>query len=443
MENLFQEFESVTLDEWVNKIYADLKDKPKELLSYSPEWDLSVKSFYHKQEAPSGNYSTGRFSNSCKNRCSYKKATNKLILNDLNSGIDSLGFIFKDQSSFDELTKGVQFNYIDADVQFDDSLNAKSFIGPTSIKLNYDIIGQGLVKGKWLNKLNDFLDFYQLKSNHQNIWVSGFIYSEAGATTSQELAYTASHVNEYIQLLTDAGVSLAEINDRLIIELSVTEDFFTNISKFKLIQYIIQLVFKGYDKKYELKPITLYAKTSPRYLAVNDANNNLLRQTTQAMSAIIGGCDAISISTISTGDWNKDQIMERMAKNIPLILKEESYFDKVIDPSEGSYYLEHLNAQIMNNAWGYFKEMEDQGGLIAAVESEWLQFNIAKSQTHLLESVNKNQRTFLGVNKFQSSTEKWTEVETKTSATETDFLPLNQYIVEEKFDKQAHEQSKV
>ena len=441
MEKLFQDFNETGLDEWVDKIYKDLKDKPKELLTYNPEFDLSVKSFYHRIEASKGNFPSGRSDNSYGNRRLYQEATNKLILNDLNEGIDCLGIVYKDQKSFDTLTKDVQFEYINADVIFDDVIKARSFMGPSSIRLNFDVIAQGLLKGEWLHSMDEYINFYSDQDQHQTIWVSGSIYGEAGATSSMELAFTANHVNEYVQKLTNAGVSLEEINRKLVIELSVTEDYFANIAKFKLINYIIGLVFKAYDPNYKLQPITVYAKTSSRYLAVNDHNNNLLRQTTMAMSAIIGGCDAITIQTLPTGNWDKDQVMERMAKNIPLILKEESYLDKVADAAEGAYYIEYLCTQMIRIAWKLFKEIEDKGGLIKCVEESYIQYNIAKNHDVLLKGVNDKKRTFLGVNKYPSNLEEWQVIPPEEFISGAVFQPLTVFRVERHFKNELHEQS--
>lgn len=441
MEKLFQDFKETGIDEWVDKIYKDLKDKPKDLLTYQPEFDLNVKSFYHRSEATKGNFPNGRADNKWKDRRAYKEATNKLLLSDLNDGIDCLGIEFTDQESFNELTKDVQFEFIDADVTFEDVLKARSFIGPKSIRLNFDVIGQGLVKGDWVHSMDDYLNFYHDQDQHQTIWVDGSIYGEAGATNTMELAFTANHANEYIQKLTDAGVSLEEINQKLVVELSVTEDYFANIAKFKLIYYIIGLVFKAYDEEYELKPFTVYAMTSSRYLAVNDHNNNLLRQTTMAMSAIIGGCDAITVQTMSTGNWDKDQIMERMAKNIPLILKEESYLDKVADAAEGAYYIEYLCTQMIRNAWKLFLSIEDKGGLIKCVEESYVQFQIAKNHDVLLKGVNEGKRTFLGVNKYPSTLEEWQVIPPEEFISGTSFQPFNKFRVELHFKNELHEQS--
>src|SRR5690606_34504396 len=110
----------------------------------------------------------------------------------------------------------------------------------------------------------------------------------------------------------------------------------------------------------------------------------------------------ITVQTLPTGDREKDMIMERMAKNIPLILKEESYLDKVADAAEGAYYLEHLCTQMIQNAWELFKKVEEKGGCLAATEAGFIQHLITENMDSLVNDVNNKRRTFLGVNKYPS-----------------------------------------
>ena len=436
MEKLFQEFEATALDQWLKQITADLKGKPIDQLNFKPEFDLQFRSYYHRSEAPEGHFSTGKQANSWKNRRFFENPSNKVILKNLNEGIDCLGLTYTDQNSFETQTKDVQFEFIDADLKFSNTEAATTFKGVTSIRLNFDVIGLGLKAGNWDYDLNDFHSFYEAQKDHQCIWVSGSIYGEAGASCTQELALTANHANEYIQLLTDKGVSLEEINRNLVIELSVTEDYFVNIAKFKLIRYMIGLVFSAYNPNYQLKPFTVYAKTSRRFMARNDHNNNLLRQTTMAMSAIIGGCDVITVQSIAS-----DELQQRMAKNIPLILKEESYLDKVADASEGSYYMEMLCNELLEKAWQLFKEVEKMGGFIAAAGKNYIQEQISINQKAMLNAVNEGKKTFLGVNKYPSGLEEWIDVSVKTEDTKSTFTPLNTYQIEPGFKKELHEQS--
>jgi methylmalonyl-CoA mutase len=443
MEKLFENFSPVDMDAWVEKILADLKGKSQDILVSEPEKDIRIKAFYHNQEVPSANYPIGRDSVGWLNRKCYPQATNKLILDDLNEGIDSLGLVFTDQAAFDSLIKDVQFEHISADITFNDSLSACAFIGPKSVRLNLDVLSQGLKCGQWEHIPGDFLKFFNFHSDNPTIWIGGSIYGEAGASSVQELAFSCNHMNEYIQLLHDNGVSLADINKKITVELSVNDDFFMNVAKFKVIRKIVELIFKAYDPDYKMSPIHVIGKTSQRYLTINDSNNNLLRQTTQSMSALIGGCDEITVKARRSDDWEKDEIYQRMAKNIPLILKDEAYLDKVSDAAEGSYYVEQLCAQIELQAWNLFKEVEKMGGLIEAVEKDFIQNEIATNRTYLIEEMNKGDKTVLGINKYPSTLEDWTDIEAPVEKVGFTFKPLSLFRMEDHFKKEVHEQSKL
>lgn len=441
MEKLFQEFNAVDFEQWVEKIYQDLKGLPEDLLAYSPESDLEVRSFYHRSNTPKGSFPNGKVSNQWKNRRKYPQTSNKEVLEDLNEGIDCLGLHFTTQQGFDDLTKGVQFEHIESDIYFTSPLEAAAFKGHSSCRLNMDIFERGITSGKWLYETDDFVTFFNAHPENQTIWVSGAMYGDAGATNSQELAFAANHLNEYIQLLIDNGISLEQISDKIVVELSVTDDYFANIAKFKVFRKMVGMIYSAYDDTYNANAITIYARTTPRYLARNDRNNNLLRQTTQAMSAVIGGCDVITVQPLLTGKVEEDQLYKRMAKNIPLILKEESYLDKVTDPAEGAYYVENLCEQMLNQAWDYFKKVEEHGGLCKAIEKGFIQDLITENRNYILDHIHEGDKTFLGVNKFPSTLEDWQEVEKGPPVEKVTFEPLQTFKVEEYFKKEAYEQS--
>jgi methylmalonyl-CoA mutase len=444
MEKLFQEFEKVGIDQWIDKIHTDLKGKSDQLLVSEPEKDIRIKAFYHNSEAPMGSFAIGRSTTGWTNRRFYPKATNKLILNDLNEGINALGLVFNSQDAFDELTKDVGFEFIQADVKFNDVYAAGAFIGAKSIILNLDVIDWGLKSGQWKHESGDFLKFYEANPDNPTIWVTGSSYGDAGASTVQELAFTCNHLNEYIQLLVDNGISLSEINEKIVIELSTSDDFFMNVAKFKVIRQMLKSIFQAYDPSYDVKEIKVLARTSQRYQALNDGNNNLLRNTTQAMSSVIGGCDSITVDVREFGNWDKDEIHERMAKNIPLILQEESYLDKVSDAAEGAYYIEHLCTQVARQAWNLFKEIEKSGGLMTAVEENIIQDKIQENRDLLIQQMNANQKTVLGVNKYPSTLEDWIAIEAPFPEEGIAFKPLWTFRIEDHFKKEeTHEQSKL
>lgn len=127
----------------------------------------------------------------------------------------------------------------------------------------------------------------------------------------------------------------------------------------------------------------------------------MLRATTEAMSAIIGGCDALSIKAYDETYQESDDFSRRIARNISTILKEESYFDKVVDPSAGSYFIESLTFQLAEEAFNILKEIESEGGIIEAFQKNVIQNSIKENFEHLQSSLAENQSVMVGVNKFR------------------------------------------
>lgn len=437
MEKLFEEFNSVDQKTWEEKILKDLKGKPAELLSSHPEEGIEIKAAYHQSEKSHNSYGFTKSPGWTLKR-NYTNPTSKEILKDLNEGINHIGLHFDGQENFDSLTKDILFEHIKTDLTFGSLAEVKAFKGHSSINKQCDLIGQSLMTGSWLAPLTDFAPLFETGTT--SLFIDGKIYGECGASTIQETAFILAHLNEYIHILSSNGIRINEIQSKLSISISVQDNFFLNVAKIKVIRHLIANIFKAYDPNVNIQPIQINAESSVRHLTVNDKNNNLLRQTTQAMSAIIGGCDSISINTIAT---DKDrELYLRMAKNIPLILQEESYLDKVVDPSEGSYYVQQLCDQLSAKSWELFQKIEKTGGLIENIQNDFIQTEIDQHKNGLIEKMNKGESTFLGINKFPSTLEDWQDVASESAVgSKKEFTALSLFRLEKHFKKSVHEQN--
>jgi len=423
MEKLFDEFDQVSLNDWIQKIEKDLKGKSLDVLKSNPEHDLEVIAYHHGDSKVSYQ-PLSKSSGDWTIRISTEGLTNKQILDHLNEGVTGLSFEYN--SEFNEKSKGVLFEHIWSDIHFS---NLKNTIGakvPEQSRLNCDIFSKGAVNGTWPEQKGDFAQFVKSFPSHKTIGIRADLFGEAGATTVQELGIACALVNEYIELLKN-DFSLEEINQKLVVYLSVNDNYFVNISKFNVIRNLIAGIFKAHDENHNYQEIELVAVTSQRYMAQNDANTNLLRQTTQAMSAILGGCNALTVAGF------QEELYQRMAKNISLILKEESYLDKVTNPTEGSYFLQELSHQILEKSWAWFKEIESAGGYCSALEQNRIQNAIEESANKLIQQVNEGKRTFLGVNKFQSTLEDWKDVQKQNTHSERAFKAIALLKLEECF----------
>ena len=446
MKNLFSEFKPIDYETWLVQIKKDLKDKPLDALVTNPEKDIEIKAYYHpeknKYSGPSNSFANNfrRESNEWKIRRIYHAETNKKILSDLDEGIDAISLSASDQKQFDENTKDILFEHIVSDIKFESLNTATSIKIADPAFLNFDIISLNAEKGEWNLTMENYFEFYQSRPQHKTIWIDGNLYGDSGASTVQELAFAISHLNEYIQFLSDKKIDLKTINEKIALELSVNENYFVNVAKFRAVRELIALLFSGYDENYITVSPKLFAKTSHRYHALNDHNNNFLRETTQAMSAILGGCDVLTVTSQNSNNADDQELNDRMAKNIQLVLREESYFDKVNDAAAGSYYIEELTDQLIEKAWKLFLEIENKGGHITCIKNNFIQEKIEENKKFLIQKIMSGEQTFLGVNKFQNKSEKWIDIEKNIPAQTTTFKSLSVFQPEHFYTKKTVEQ---
>ena len=442
MNNIFDEFESTNYSDWIKKIEIDLKGKPFDVLASNPEPDLEIVAYHHSDNAPEENGNTtsrnlSRSNNNWKIRQHFEGKTtqNKNLLAALNDGVNAIGISIDTTTDYTSLTKGILFDHIHSDIAFSELETAIAFKSEPQSILNFDVIGLNALEGKSTISLENHYEFFQRHPENKSIWVSGTMYGSAGASTVQELACTIAHLNEYIQFLSDQGVTLKEINEKITLELSVNENYFVNIAKFRVIRDLVAMVFKGHQANFEASTPSIFAKTNIRHLAKNDKNNNALRETTQAMSAVIGGCDVLTVDYGRFGTETEVRRFERIAKNIQLVLKEEAYLDKVVDPSGGSYYIESITNQLLNKSWQLFLEIENNGGLLESLKDNTIQNRIIENKNKLVADLLSNKRTFLGVNKHPNGMEEWIEPINNSSEALTDFTPLTPFYLENHFSK--------
>lgn len=435
---LFDEFNPISQAEWIKKIEQDLKGKPISVLESEPEPGLLIKAYHHR-ESRSSESSNTIIRNRPNNDWSIREIfdsndSNQKILDHLNNGINHVGIIWSNQNDFDRLTKDVLFEHIGSDIQFNSIDEAKAAKVTEHSILVFDPISKFAKDPSFKVDFSDYLDFHRTFRNHKSIWISGHTYGNAGANTIQELAFTIAHLNEYLISLTEAGEPLDSILPKITIELSVSENYLINIGKFRVIHNLFSLLLEGYEYKLDNSELNILARTTDRYLALNDAHNNPLRQTTQAMSAVIGGCYALTISNRKTGNKTIDNRFERLARNIQLILKEESYLNKVVDPAAGSYFIEQLCAQLVEKSWALFLEIEDQGGLIKAINKGSIQTLIQTNREVLINEMNAGKKTFLGVNKHPNGMEDW-----KTPIKDTNESGLSVFHLENYLNQKGNE----
>ena len=229
----------------------------------------------------------------------------------------------------------------------------------------------------------------------------------AGAHIVQELAFGLAMGSEYMNHLVHDEILPDEAASRFRFTFGVGSNYFLEIAKFRAARLLWANVVQAYGVKNEsaLK-MEVHAITSRRNQTMYDPYVNMLRGTTEAMSAAIAGVDSLEVTQYDSPIRDPDNFSNRIARNTQIILKEEAYFDKVVDPSAGSYYIENLTKSIAEEAWKLFTEIEGNGGYISACIKGQIQTTIKATAQKRANNLNTRKDILLGTNQFPNFTEK-------------------------------------
>ncbi|MEQ9426551.1 MAG: methylmalonyl-CoA mutase family protein [Cyclobacteriaceae bacterium] len=240
-----------------------------------------------------------------------------------------------------------------------------------------------------------YIDFIlQTNSYHSAFNTDGTWYVENGASITQEVGATIGLLVEYIDQLSNAKIDLRKLVEHLEVTTSITQDFFHEIAKIRAYRILIAKILEEFSIQGEIR---INVRTSGRYKSHLDPNNNLIRNTTEGMAAIIGGCDSLTILPFE----NSNLMSKRTALNTSNLLKDETHLYRVVDPSNGSYYLDSLTRSIAEAAWNFFQEIERQGGYIKSKKSGWIDQQINSNRARLEEQAGAKKISLIGVNKHR------------------------------------------
>ena len=238
------------------------------------------------------------------------------------------------------------------------------------------------------------------------VTVNGRIFGNAGSTIVEELAFALAAGQEYMARLTDAGLTADEAARTLRFALSVTSNYFMEIAKFRAARLLWANIVKAYAPACECScKLRVHAETSRWNQSVYDPYVNMLRGTTEAMSAAIAGVDSLEVVPFNASYAKPDDFAKRIARNAELLLKHESHFDRVVDPAGGSYYIENLTALIAAEAWKLFLELEEQGGYAAAYAAGTVKSRVEASAAQKDKNIATRRQILLGANQYPNFTE--------------------------------------
>ncbi len=234
-------------------------------------------------------------------------------------------------------------------------------------------------------------------------------FHNAGSTAGQELALLLAQLADHYDYLTEQGFSIEQLATKTMVMVPVGTNYFSEIAKLRALRILWQRFVGSYqlsvDKSQNPKPpLFIHAQTSTFYEAAVTPYTNLLRATTEAMSAVIGGCDALTVLPYDQLTHQPgrpaSELGDRLARNVSLLLRDESQLGRVADPGAGSYYIESLTHQLTEAAWSIFLQVEEMGGLSKAMANGFVTDLLDKAFTANVATV-KQGRVLVGVTQFR------------------------------------------
>jgi methylmalonyl-CoA mutase len=403
--SLFSEFESVSSKQWKQQIQYELKgaDYNETLVWESPE-GIKVKPFYHADEFESKfnlNAPENAFEILQRIFVHDVKKSNERALDTLNRGAESIRFtVENDTISISDLMqnlpleKATYYFYLPfLSIDFATKLSEFSTKNKAKLVIQIDPIGQLTKDGNWFENLdNDFEKINTIASSSaiNYLTISSGIYQNAGANMVQQLAYTLAHINEYFN-------RISAIKHPITIEVAVGTNYFFEIAKLRALRLLFSMLAKEYHHNFDCN---IFVTPTRRNKTIYDYNVNMLRTTTECMSAILGGANAISNLPYDALYHKDNEFGDRISRNQLLVLKHESYFDKVSNPADGAYFIENLTQQLAEKALELFKDIEKNGGLITQLIEGTIQKKISESANKEQDLFDNGKEVLLGTNKY-------------------------------------------
>ncbi|HLP73925.1 MAG TPA: methylmalonyl-CoA mutase family protein [Bacteroidales bacterium] len=440
-EKLFGKFPPVSTEEWMNKIHSDLKGadfsrklvwKTNEGFDVMPFYrNADIADLWFKDTLP-GEFPYVRGTKKKDNswlirqdiRVEDYDESNKKALDILMRGVDSIGFIIVNpetinNSNFKRLLdkihpEAVELNFLSNGkaVEILESLSAVlSERGLDNTVLRGAVEADPLVRllsngtlcippGKGFDYLagltSKALEFPHFRTVH----IKASHFGNAGADIVQELAFALSAGNEYMSRLTDRKTDPLHAAGKIRFSFGVGSNYFFEIAKLRAARLLWSAVLRGYINKGVVPGMEMHCTTSGWNKTAYDPYVNILRTQTEAMAAILGGTNSLTVEPFDISFRQPDAFSERIARNQQLILKDEAHFDKVADPAAGSYYIEKLTEELADKAWKLFIEVEQEGGFLSAITKGTLQERISASASRRKKEVSTRKAVLLGTNQY-------------------------------------------
>lgn len=458
-EKLFSDFTAPSRQEWLDKIIVDLKgaDYQKKMVWRTNE-GFSAEPFYRKEDLEGmaqvnslpGEFPYLRGNKKDNNRWYVRQniaavdaaEANAKALSLLDKGVTSLGFnIPAKKLSADFIAtllqgivaSAVELNFgtcqghtLEMSRLLTDYFNAQGY-DPTTLvgSISFDPLQKMITKGKdtssLLSQLAELVQVWTAFPRFRCITVGADALCNSGAYIYQELGYALAWGNEYLNLMTQAGIPAALAAKKIKFNFGIGGVYFMEIAKFRAARMLWAQIVKQYNPMCSRKDcpdtavdgtcmcackMMVNATTTTYNMTVFDSYVNMLRTQTEAMSAALANVDSIVVTPFDAAYETPTDFAERIARNQQLLLQEESHFDKIVDAAGGSYFIEKLTHSLAEQAWKLFLDVEEAGGFYASAQAGTIQQAINDTNATRHAGAAKRKEFMLGTNQFPNFNEK-------------------------------------
>jgi methylmalonyl-CoA mutase len=456
--SLFSEFPPVSTQEWMDKINQDLKgaDFNKKLVWHTNE-GFNVQPFYREEDLaglkthgelpgkfpyvrgtkPNNSWRIRQKINVC---ATCIDSAHEKAITQISQGVTAIDFKIDSEAVTSESIAAL-LNDIDitlVEIHFDTCVMSavklvelyvayvkEKGIEPKRVfgSINFDPIGRRLAHGKVLDNLADRYAAVMTASDYlpkfRTIAINPIYFNNSGAYIYQELGYALAWGNDILAQLEEKGFSAEKVGKKMSFTFGISSNYFMEIAKFRAARFLWSNIVFAYQAKCSKEcsnnqpdgmercasKMIIHAETSQWNMTTFDPYVNMLRSQTETMSAVLAGVDSLTVMPFDTAFKKSDDFSERIARNQQLLLKEESHFDKVVDPGAGSYYIENLTEAIAGQAWKLFLEVEEKGGFMTEVATGNIQAAINTTNTNRRKAIASRREILLGTNQYPNFNE--------------------------------------
>ncbi|MCX6281008.1 MAG: methylmalonyl-CoA mutase subunit beta [Bacteroidetes bacterium] len=439
-EKFFSEFTPIPTSEWEKKIIADLKgaDYNRKLI-WNTEEGFQVRPYYRAADLEGLEYIENLktdqpqcFNTGAANdwlirqniQTSDLQEANRMAREDVKRGAGALGLNAREITTHKQMSTLLEG--IDLEKTWVYFISSKSY--PLTLELFfYEISGRGLnnelingginfdpisylmLHGDFYVNYNSNLEESEYLLNtigkrlpkYRCLSINGQFFQNSGSTLSQELGFSLALANEYLASLTAKGFTIDFLAPKMLFHFACGSNYFMEIAKLRAARILWAKIIECYKPgNPDSMRMFIHVSTALWNKTIYDPYVNMLRTTTEGMSAALGQADSLDIGPFDSAFRQPDDFSNRISRNQQLIFKEESYLNKINDPAAGAYYIETLTDNLARHAWDLFKEVEGMGGMLEAVKAGFVQDEIEKSRELKESDFSSRKSVLIGTNQF-------------------------------------------